>query len=332
MRHDQIVSLRHTPNKSALLFLTERCPVGCRHCSVDSRPRSTSIQDWALFESLVVGLAGSAELEVVGVSGGEPFSEPEGLVFAVDLLSQAHKAVVLYTSGEWGGKSEEGWIRDILRRVKSVVISTDSFHRERLPSSVVNEALRACAQRGAWIILQVLEEPEALAIASEMLREALGSDWDTHSEICTVPLLPYGRGRRLTREQWTKPLSQFGRCSHLGSPVVRFDGVVAACCNETVITGKGSGRLRSRCRNGDSVLEVLKQLFNDPMNRAMRTMGPSGISKLPAFRELANTPCASVCDACWLLHDHACGMGGSDAESAMLMIELVSVLAEGGNE
>src|SRR5687768_751764 len=74
---------RNHPGKSCLVFLTDRCPVGCAHCSVDSRPDSRRIEDHGLFEEVVAGVLSIPTLDVIGVSGGEPFIERRALSYLV---------------------------------------------------------------------------------------------------------------------------------------------------------------------------------------------------------------------------------------------------------
>src|SRR2546421_2554616 len=90
---------RRTRGRSVLLFITDRCPVGCAHCSVDSRADSPSIADFALFGQIVDAICARPEVRVVGISGGEPFVERRGLTLAARKLFQASKDIVLYTSG-----------------------------------------------------------------------------------------------------------------------------------------------------------------------------------------------------------------------------------------
>ena len=52
----EVERLRSEPGRAALLFITDRCPVGCLHCSVDSKPNSPKITDRPLFESVIDGL------------------------------------------------------------------------------------------------------------------------------------------------------------------------------------------------------------------------------------------------------------------------------------
>ena len=52
----EVENLRTIPRKSLLLFLTDKCPVGCSHCSVDSRINSPTITNGNLFKEILNGI------------------------------------------------------------------------------------------------------------------------------------------------------------------------------------------------------------------------------------------------------------------------------------
>src|SRR3954447_20648827 len=94
----EVEAARSDRGRSVLLFITDRCPVGCAHCSVDSRADSPSISDFDLFEQIVDAICARPEVDVVGISGGEPFVERRGLALAARRVADSGKALVLYTS------------------------------------------------------------------------------------------------------------------------------------------------------------------------------------------------------------------------------------------
>ncbi len=111
LTHDDVEAARHARGRSTLLFITDRCPVGCAHCSVDSRLDSPRITDWALFGQIVDYLCDEPALEVVGISGGEPFVERRGLELLSARLEEAGKSQVVYTSGVWAAADQApGWV------------------------------------------------------------------------------------------------------------------------------------------------------------------------------------------------------------------------------
>ena len=90
----EIERLRHTPNKTALLYLTDRCPVGCLHCSVNARVDSARPKNWRLFQEMVDALISLPDIETIGITGGEPFVERPHLTYALEQLSQRDKLPV----------------------------------------------------------------------------------------------------------------------------------------------------------------------------------------------------------------------------------------------
>ena len=148
----ELEQIRRTPGLSVLLFLTDRCPVGCAHCSVDSRADSPTITDFELFQQIVDVLCTRPELQVVGISGGEPFVERRGLTLASRQLVAAGKDLVVYTSGVWATGSETpDWIRRVLRSSSCAFLSTDAFHAAALADERFVRAARACLRDAVWV-------------------------------------------------------------------------------------------------------------------------------------------------------------------------------------
>ena len=92
---------------------------------------SPTITDFELFGEILDWICEQDALEVVGISGGEPFVERRGLTLAVRRFTDAGKRVVLYTSGVWATRPQPpAWIAEVLDRATTVCLSTDAFHEE----------------------------------------------------------------------------------------------------------------------------------------------------------------------------------------------------------
>ena len=127
----EIEDIRHERGRSTLLFITDRCPVGCAHCSRRLAPRQPD--DHRLRAVRARSSSGSCAQphDVVGISGGEPFVERRGLSLAARRVTEAGKKLVVYTSGVWAKRPEPpAWIADVLDRCTTVFLSTDAFHAE----------------------------------------------------------------------------------------------------------------------------------------------------------------------------------------------------------
>lgn len=293
------MNMRAETGRSALLFITERCPVGCDHCSVDSLPTSPRIRDFDLFKRLVAGLANWRDLVVIGISGGEPFVERRGLSYAVENLHEAGKKIVLYTSGVWARNNTPAWIRDVLSRTTTVYLGTDIFHQAELSEASFIRTARESHQSGAWIVVQTIDSPKQLDRARRLMELALGNQWQNCAEIQAGPLLSYGRGERHVNVRRDKRVDEFGTCSYLGSPVIRFDGKIKACCNEHVIMGGGPDRLHTTFAGDTPLEDIAASLLHHPVNLAISSMGVSGACSVLGDQTLADSKCANICEACW---------------------------------
>lgn len=290
---------RNTPGRSLLLFITDRCPVGCAHCSVDSRRDSATIADFARFEAILAGICAQPRLTLVGISGGEPFVERRGLTLAVDRLVAAGKDLALYTSGVWATAAPPRWIREVIRPASCVFLSTDAFHAASVDEGRFVRASRTIAGEGVWIIVQVLHLPAMVARAERLLRTAFGEAYGDRAELSLIPPLPYGRGAAVFAPRERRAGAAFGACGSLAAPVVRYDGVVTACCNERVITGHGPERLRRRCASADDVTVGLAALRADPLLRVIGGIGAGALTDHPRFADFAARKFSSICELCW---------------------------------
>jgi hypothetical protein len=324
LRRDDVERARRAKGRSVLLYLTDRCPVGCAHCSVDARRDSARITDFALLAELVDAIAARPEVELVGISGGEPFVERRGLTDAVERLSRAGKQLVVYTSGVWAAPRTPAWVRRVLGDVGCVYLGTDGYHAAMLPDERFVRAARAVRAAGAGLVVQVIRMPAMVRRAEALLARAFGDQWPAEAELSLTPPLPYGRGANVFHRRAETLGRDFGPCPALAAPVVRYDGRVAACCNEQVIVGLGPERLRDRCTTATELDAALERWNRDPLLAAIGRVGPGPLTEHPALRPLADDRFAGVCDVCWRALDRL----PAPAARADPILRLVSVLKE----
>jgi hypothetical protein len=304
LRHAEVDRRRETPGESALLFLTDRCPVGCAHCSVDSRPDSPRITDVELFGEIVDTLCAS-DLNLIGISGGDPFVERRALSLATARLAAAGKDLVVYTSGFWaGGPEVPRWTGPVLRRCACVYLSTDAFHQAGVAEERFVSAARATAMAGAWIVVQVLDLGDMSRRAADLLGRAFGRSWPDWAELVPIPPLPYGRAATLFPRTHRRPGRELTTpCRIVASPVIRYDGAVSACCNEAVLMGRGPAGLRRRCGSGAEVADAVGRFRDTPFLRAVAAVGPGPLTADPRLADLADEQVSGICELCWKMTD-----------------------------
>jgi len=322
LRWAEIDEIRKTRGRSTLLFLTDRCPVGCGHCSVDSRTDSPTITDFELFEQILDWICEQDGLEVVGISGGEPFVERRGLTLAVRRFTDAGKRVVLYTSGVWATRVRPlPWIVEMLERATTVCLSTDAYHETGVSDRVYVNAARAIAAAGDWIVVQVVDTEPMVERAQELLRAAFGPEWESYAELCRNPALTHGRGAAVFTRTNAFPGHAYPPCTQLGSQTVRYDGRITGCCNESVIMGLGPARLARHVRSKAEVGAAIDGFHADPLLRAIGGPGPGALTAHPRFADLADRRFTSICDLCWTMLDRV-----ADDEQPDPLIDAVSVV------
>jgi hypothetical protein len=299
MTHYDVDQVRRTRGRSMLLFITDRCPVGCEHCSVDSRPDSPTITDFQLFGEIVDWICGNPEITVVGISGGEPFVERRGLTLASRRIAGAGKQQVIFTSGIWAAPEVAGWIREILGRCACVYLSTDGFHARSVDDERFMRAVHATADSGAWIVVQVLDHENAMERTDRLLRAVFGEKLAEYAELNPIVPLTNGRGANVFTRTTFLPGHAFGPCSLAVSPMVRYDGLVTGCCNESVIMGLGPSRLRKRANSARELAAAVEEFHADPLLRVIGDTGLGVLTNLPRFIDLAEEQFATNCDLCW---------------------------------
>ena len=100
-----------------------------------------------------------------------------------------------------------------------------------------------------------------------------------------------------------QPGRAFAPCTLVASPMIRYDGVVTACCNESVIMGWGPPALRRRASDRDELDAAMDGFHADPMLRAIGGVGPGALTAHPRFADLADKQFTSICDLCWKMFD-----------------------------
>lgn len=291
---------RATPGAAALLYITDRCPVGCGHCSVSAVADGPGVRDRKLFHAIVEGLASMAELEVVGISGGEPFVERYALSHAVDGLSAAGKRCVVYSSGLFArGGHIPNWAQSVIEKSACIVISTDAFHAEGVSESEFLAAIGAVISAGTGLVIQVLDIANQLKRTRALMCEHLDADQLRDVDWNPIQPLAYGRGASLFQLATRHTPERLGRCQLLGSPTIRYDGRATACCNEEVISGRGPRRLQRQCDTGDSVRTNLRSFRSEPSLSLLANTGSVDLLQHPKFAPLRDDKYGTICELCW---------------------------------
>jgi hypothetical protein len=292
---------RWEPGRMMGIVLTDRCPVGCAHCSVSALMDDAGPEVNPRFLAQVRQLAALPDCDVVFITGGDPFVHLPELAAAVAALTAADKRVVVHTSGYWGADADVvQCARGLLERVSTVVFGVDLYHRKGVSDAALTGAMALAHELGCHVVAQVIvgpRQPDHKGYAQRMLAAALGDDWPAHAEIDEGPPLEQGRAATLDRFRATPRAAL--RCEVVNRRMLRFDGEVTACCNEAVLQGAGPRALRRPIAAG-GVQGALADLADDPLLRLVHAL-PTGAAYelVSSVAGVAPQPAAGTCDACW---------------------------------
>ena len=117
-----------------------------------------------------------------------------------------------------------------------------------------------------------------------------------------VPLTN-GRGANVFIRTDRLPGHAFGPCSLVASPMVRYDGLVTGCCNESVIMNLGPSRLRKRAQSIEELATAVEEFHADPLLQVIGGAGLGVLTDHPRFADLAHEQFASNCHLCWKMLD-----------------------------
>jgi len=293
---------------------------------VDSRKDSPRITDYDLFHDIVAGIVARPAVEMIGITGGEPFIERRGLSYAVQEFSSTGKCVAIFTSGVWARESSvPQWVTDLLPEVSCILLSMDAFHARTVNDQQFITAARAVVEANVPLIIQVLDESEHLDQLAKLCASAFGPSWRDIVELSLINGVPWGRGSTyfdLPPKEVASGLSS--KCTIVSAPIIRYDGRVSACCNEAVIMGRGADRLRLRVQSRSELVQALDDIGNDPLLRAVAAV-PTGILTLhPRYANLANTEVRGMCDACWRMQSQTESPIGKDSDNLLTAMSLVA--------
>jgi hypothetical protein len=226
--------------------------------------------------------------------------ERQGLSLASRQFAQAGKRQVIFTSGVWAiDGATPNWISDVLARCSCIYLSTDAFHARSVTYDRFLRAANAIVAAGAWLVVQALDHEQTLDGTERLLRKAFGDRWTDHAELNAIVPLTNGRGADVFTRTAQVPGHAFGPCSLVASPMVRYDGLVTGCCNESVIMNLGPSRLRKRAGSIEELAAAVEDFHADPLLQVIGKAGLGMLTEHPRFADLANEPFTSNCELCW---------------------------------
>lgn len=280
------------------LVMTLQCPLQCSHCLVDAGPYRT--EKIMLTEALHwIKEAATLGMQIVGISGGEPFLLYKELVTLVSKISSLGLKSDVFTSAYWA-KTKESAVR-LLRGLKGLDclnISVDIFHQEHVPLQNIRHALIAAKEVG------IPNLSIGVCYTREEEKSLVGKLGDSLEgvRINYQPVWPVARAAHEEKIcSFPSHRMSIAPCP-MNAIAVLPEGDALACCGPVVAlqTRKQEnpfflGNLREH-----SLKEILHKCSEDDLLRILRTWGPWKVALLAAreglvpfkvFHKVNDDPC-----------------------------------------
>jgi hypothetical protein len=263
--------------------LTMKCPLTCGHCGYSSGPDRTEAVDAGL---LAERIEADDRIQLLIVSGGEPFAAPAALRRVLAAARRRDLAVAVNTAAHWATSVEAA--RTVLSRFEGITqldVSADPWHTPFVPLANVRNACQAALDLGivAVLIVRVFDQQGDPFLAE--LEAALGELVD-RVPVDLGPVSRVGRAEQIAPPSgWPAPTDPrpAGACDWAHAPVVNTDGRVFACCNHAVASTTPALQLGHLER--DSLADITAAADHDLVLQAIRALGPAWLAKhvdLPA--------------------------------------------------
>lgn len=260
------------------LSVTTRCPIRCAHCIVEAdRHRVEQMEvgeACALLDAAArshLRAPGVARMDVVFITGGEPFFAPE-LLRALLSRAQANGLVtVVVTNAYWASNA-----RVAIERLGSfpgidvLTVSTDRFHRAFVGLERIRHAVAGARALGIPFSVAVCGDDAAELAAEQRLLEGI-VDADRVLPAITLPA-----GRRSTAPGKPRPAAGPGCCESADVPLVFPDGRVIACMGMVGGLGPDHPLLLGNTRRAP-LARLLEDAERNLFVHALRSLGPEAL-------------------------------------------------------
>jgi MoaA/NifB/PqqE/SkfB family radical SAM enzyme len=261
------------------IVVTSRCNIRCRHCIYDCQPFSTEKLRKPVIIDLVRQAAMLSSVRSIVFTGGEAFLEYDSLVESIALCEELGLESSVVTNGFWALTSNTA--REKLKKLKglrTLNVSTDSFHQEFVPADRIRNIIESCHELGIKCVIRIsyLNDPVS---EIEIIKKQLAGLDGLYTTSAT-PVAPFGRAATLIDTRLFHAYDPDGiPCCGAGDPVIDANGDVKFCPGG-LFSHPGNSLLKVG-NIYDETLETIKKSTNvNPIVQMLRLRGPSGLVHL----------------------------------------------------
>jgi MoaA/NifB/PqqE/SkfB family radical SAM enzyme len=298
------IMARRIPFLSKLsIIFTDKCNITCRHCMPDCTPQKNRTLEWDELRTIIESASKIASLKALCFTGGEPFLFPSLLADCIALASGFGLETTVMSNAFWA-KSVEQAKKTLLRLpgLRSIGISTDSFHQEFIDIDRIRNAIIAANDLSIECAVRVchLDSPDE---EIEAVRQQL-AEFNGLYELEHQPVQPLGRAEdEINYDRIFSYDTKMACCRSADVQAINPSGFVTACCG-----GSGDWSCGHPLDFGnplvDGMPEVVHRIESSMVLHAVRLWGPAGLLHLAQQQALLEESACpdpgiqNICELC----------------------------------
>jgi MoaA/NifB/PqqE/SkfB family radical SAM enzyme len=261
------------------IIVTSRCNIRCRHCIYDCKPTSTEKLSKFVIKALIRQAAKLSSFRSIVFTGGEAFLEYNVLEESIALCRELGLESSVVTNGFWALNSHVTKQKlQKLKGLKTLNVSTDSFHQEFVPVDRIRNIILSCHELGIRCVVRVsyLNEPSSTLVTIKKQLTGL----DGLYTISSMPIAPFGRAAMLIDAVCFYEYDPNDiPCCGADDPVIDSNGDVKICPGG-LFSYPGNNLLKVG-NIFNETLEFIKKSTNiNPIAQMLRLQGPGGLVRL----------------------------------------------------
>lgn len=261
------------------IIITNKCNIGCRHCIYDCQPYNTEKLSKSVIKDLVKQAAALNSVKSIVFTGGEAFLEYSTLLESIALCKDLGLEAAAVTNGYWAHTAQTA-VQKLkeLKGLKTLNVSTDSFHQEFVPAERIRNIIESCREIGIKCVVRISYLNDPVSEIGTIKKQLAGLD-GLYS-IIAIPVAPFGRAASLMDTCSIYTYDPYGLpCCGADDPVIDANGDVKFCPG-----GLFSHPDNSLLNVGNIYYETLEEIKKtadiNPIVQALRLQGPGGLVRL----------------------------------------------------
>lgn len=276
-----------------VLIYTLKCNASCNSCCFECEPTRTEKMNLKDALRLIDQAVSSTAINKVSISGGEALLYDDDVLEIIKYSSAYGLETALSTNGFWGVTINAAL--EMLHRLKgtglkSLLLSSDEFHRDFVPYEFIDNIISA--NESTKIPITINNVRIKSSISHPLLKKHSSNNWQVGN------CIPIGRAKT------TIPYNEFitgvhsGSCTMADALSVSPDGSSFPCCSP--------GGLSKALYLGNifelSLKEILRERDNLPFLNAITSKGPKWLKEIGeangVYLKDSNLDYVTMCHLC----------------------------------